>query len=242
MTDESTESESARVAEVYGRRGDQARYSPFCPAHLRALHEVESGCLALLRQSGHEDLSLAKVLDVGCGVGYWLRRMIDWGVAPNAICGVDILPGRLEAAAAALPRTTDLRKLDAARLPWADGTFDLVTQFVVFSSILDVGQRRAVAGEMSRVLKPGGVLLSYDFCVDNPRNPDVARVRRSDLEGLFPGYAATVRSVTLAPPIARALARRAPWAIRFAAAIPALRTHLLAVLVRNDGIAERLSR
>ena len=201
-----------------------------------ALHEVESGCLALLRQNGHEDLSAAKVLDVGCGVGFWLRRMIDWGVAPDGMCGVDILPGRLEAAAAALPQSCDLRKLDAAGLPWPDGTFDLVTQFVVFSSILDGGQRRAVAGEMSRVLKPDGVLLSYDFCVDNPRNPDVARVRREDLEELFPGYSVAVRRVTLAPPLARTLARRAPWALRLAATIPVLRSHLLAVLVRNGDI------
>lgn len=234
MADKSTESESDRMAEVYGRRGDPARYSLFGPAHLQALHEVEACCLALLRQSGLGDLSAARVLDVGCGAGFWLRRMIDWGVAPDGICGVDVLPERLQAATESLPRGSDLRRLDAARLPWPDASFDLVSQFVVFSSILDTSQRRTVAREMSRVLKPHGVLLSYDFCVDNPRNPDVSRVRKRDLERLFPGYSVTARRVTLAPPLARALSRWSTSALAIAAAIPSLRTHLVAVLRKRS--------
>ena len=45
---------------------------------------------------------------------------------------------------------------DAARLPWEDGSFDLVTQFTCLSSVLDAELRRAIAAEMWRVLRAGG--------------------------------------------------------------------------------------
>jgi hypothetical protein len=41
-------------------------------------------------------------------------------------------------------------------------SFDLVTQFTVFGSLLD-NQLRLVAAEMHRVLKPGCLILWYDL-------------------------------------------------------------------------------
>jgi ubiquinone/menaquinone biosynthesis C-methylase UbiE len=46
----------------------------------------------------------------------------------------------------------------ATELPYADGEFDLVTQFTCLSSILDDDVRLAVAGEMRRVASDGWVL------------------------------------------------------------------------------------
>ena len=61
------------------------------------------------------------------------------------------------------------------RLDFRTDSFDFVFQSTVFTSILDSEVRKEVAGEMLRVLKPGGVILWYDFHVNNPRNPDVLR-------------------------------------------------------------------
>ncbi len=50
----------------------------------------------------------------------------------------------------------------ATELPFADGEFDLVTQFTCLSSILDDEVRLAVAREMRRVAA-GGWVLSFDM-------------------------------------------------------------------------------
>jgi hypothetical protein len=100
----------------------------------------------------------------------------------------------------------------------------------VFSSILRDELRIQVAAELERVLLPGGVLLWYDLRVDNPRNSDVRRVRRRELDLLFPGSAVVARSVTLAPPLARRLAPVSWLAAAAASLLPPLRTHLLATV------------
>ena len=52
---------------------------------------------------------------------------------------------------------------NAAELPFPDGEFDLVTHFTCLSSVLDPGLRAAIAAEMWRVVRPGGVVLSFDM-------------------------------------------------------------------------------
>jgi hypothetical protein len=100
----------------------------------------------------------------------------------------------------------------------------------MFSSILDQGVRRVVADELGRVVRRGGVVLWYDLRVNNPRNPEVRRLGRHEIAGLFPGWHLTLERVTLAPPIARTLAGRADVTARLLAAVPWLRTHYLGVL------------
>jgi SAM-dependent methyltransferase len=230
--------EAARIAEVYGRRRDAGRYSDFDPAHLLARQEVERALLGLLARAwpggGAPDLTKTRALDVGCGSGQWLRRFLDWGVPPEGLHGVDVQPTRLAAARAALPAAADLRPGDAQQLPWPDGCFDLVSQFVVFSSVPDPSVRETLAREMARVTAPGGVILWYDFHVDNPRNPDVKGVGRSEIARLFPGFTPHLRRVTLAPPLARALLPRGRAVYELLRLLPALRTHWAGVLVRRE--------
>ena len=83
------------------------------------------------------------------------------------------------------------------------------------------------------MLKPGGAFLCYDFRVKSPRNPHVRQVTRRDLHQLFPELHGPVQSVTLAPPLARLVAGRAWTLAAVLQAIPWLRTHLLAVLVKR---------
>jgi hypothetical protein len=102
----------------------------------------------------------------------------------------------------------------------------------VFTAILDLGMRRMVAQEILRVLKPGGALLWYDLAWNNPRNPNVRGVSRKELAALFPQLRGEVRSVTLAPPLARAVAPRSWTLATLLAAVPGLRSHRLAVLIK----------
>ena len=76
-------------------------------------------------------------------------------------------------------------------------------------------------------MKPGGQVLWYDFTYDNPRNPDVRGVPVARVRALFPDGELSVRRLTLAPPIARPLARIHPSLYTLANALPWLRTHVL---------------
>lgn len=52
---------------------------------------------------------------------------------------------------------------DASRLPYPDGSFDLVYQATALSSMPSRAMRDRVAVEMRRVVRPGGFIVSYDF-------------------------------------------------------------------------------
>ena len=99
----------------------------------------------------------------------------------------------------------DVRLGDASALPWDNAVFDVVVQSTVFSSVIDAAMKWSIAGEMLRVLKPGGFILWYDFRYNNPWNPHVRGVGWREIKSLFPDRRRRLRRATLAPPLARRL-------------------------------------
>lgn len=126
----------------------------------------------------------------------------------------------------------DLRVGDATSLPRDGNMFRPVVVSTLFTSILDPKCRHLLADEITRVLAPGGALLWYDFAINNPRNPHVRRVGRNELRRLFRQLRGEVKSVTLAPPLARFMAPKSWSLATILATIPLLHTHLLAVLIK----------
>lgn len=103
-----------------------------------------------------------RVLDVGCGTGYLLRRLA--AQVPDAgarFVGVDLAPRMLQVAAgrAGDPRLRFARAA-AERLPAAGATFDLVVTTTSFDHWADQG---AGLAECARVLAPGGTLVLTDL-------------------------------------------------------------------------------
>ncbi len=117
-------------------------------------------------------------------------------------------------------------------LAWPDAHFDIVSQFVVFTSILDSNLKRQMASEMLRVLKPSGVILWFDFRVNNPRNPQVRGIGRSEIASLFPVCDIRLDSLILAPPLANILVPRSPKLASVLEKVPFLRTHYLGLIRR----------
>lgn len=225
--------ELERIRAVYARRraeGRDARYTVFDRANLFRLLALERELVAALRAEGLTEVATLRALDVGCGGGWWLRTLLRWGARPAHLAGIDLLPEAVAACRTIHP-DLDVRLGNAAELPFADAAFDLVSQFTVFSSILDDDLRRRVAAEMLRVLRPDGVVLWYDFTV-NPVNPDARGIGRRELARLFPGRRLRIRRVTLAPPLARLVAPRSWLLAELLECLPPLRTHLLATLRR----------
>jgi len=97
-------------------------------------------------------------LEVAIGTGLNL----PFYPAEVELTGTDLSPGMLGIAqtrARQLSRTVDLREADAQALPFPDACFDTVVCTFSLCAIPD--ERRAVS-EMTRVLRPGGLLLLAD--------------------------------------------------------------------------------
>lgn len=120
------------------------------------------------------------LLDVGCGGGRDLAHWLHAGWSSDRLAGIDVVADRVEQARSACPGA-DVRLGDAGPLPFGDASFDVVTASVVLSSILDAEVRRALCRDMLRVVRPGGLLLIYDFVLRNPRNPNVRALPLRDL-------------------------------------------------------------
>jgi SAM-dependent methyltransferase len=229
------EDEAARVRRVYERRaacGLEARYEYWQPANLYIYQSRERALLAVLRERDLLPLTGREILDLGCGDGRLLADLDRYGAETPRLHGIDLLADRIEAARARLPGA-DLSVGDGQRTTFADASIDIVLAFTLLSSVIDDAARARIAAEIGRVLKPGGLLLVYDFRL-NPFNRDARALKPDDLRALFPGWPATFRGVTLAPPITRFLAPLpGGWlACTALEMLPFLRSHYIAALQR----------
>jgi ubiquinone/menaquinone biosynthesis C-methylase UbiE len=176
-------------------------YSWFNKANLFTLHQRQRAILAALKKNGFTDLPGLFILEMGCGSGGVLSEYLEFGALPENLYGVDLLFDRLLLAHKTLPNS-GFANADGQALPFPDRTFDLVLQFTAISSILAPEIRRIICANMLRVLKPGGMILSYDFWL-NPTNPQTRGLRPAEIRRLFPDCSYEFHKVTLAPPIAR---------------------------------------
>lgn len=107
------------------------------------------------RMAGTDGWPYAKVLEVGCGTGFFTLNLMLAGVIGEAHV-TDISSGMVAVAernAKELGLTVHGRVADAETLPYDDDTFDLVVGHAVLHHIPDV---ELALREVVRVLKPGG--------------------------------------------------------------------------------------
>jgi ubiquinone/menaquinone biosynthesis C-methylase UbiE len=226
--------EEARLRQVYAGRKRNQIYSAFEPAHLFGVQERERKLLALLARRGLTSLKTSRILEVGCGNGGWLLDFVRWGATPENIAGVDLLPERIARARHLCPAGIALSCGNATRLQAEDGSFDLVLQSAIFTSILDPEMKRQIAREMLRVLRPSGCIIWYDFHMNNPWNPDVRGIKRGEIAALFPGCKIALRRLTLAPPLGRPIARVSPLLYRLLSEIKPFCSHYLGIIRRAE--------
>ena len=93
-----------------------------------------------------------RVLDIGCGVGVFLRLVAERGARAF---GLDASEALLDTARERTP-DADLRVGDMEALPYADDSFDLVTGFNSFFFANDIV---AALREAGRVAKPGAPVV-----------------------------------------------------------------------------------
>lgn len=106
--------------------------------------------LALIRR--YVWLEQRRLLDIGCGIGTYVRRLRDF--SPQ-VYGIDISTSRLRRGAESVP---NLVAAVGEHLPFAGGTFDAVLLNEVIEHVQD---DRATLVEALRVLAPGGHILIF---------------------------------------------------------------------------------
>jgi SAM-dependent methyltransferase len=224
-----SDAERRRIEDVYaGYRagGRSATWDPAAPGNRCMLDERRAQLGQLARRWGSRPL---RVVEVGCGAGGVLADLASVAPAGSLVAGVDLLADRLgEARAAGFP----VARADGRLLPLPPASVDVVAAFTVFSSVLDAGLADAIAAEIGRVLRPGGRLLWYDLRYPSPGNRNVRPLGRRPLRALFPGWERRLRSLTVAPPLARRLGARDRRLYPLVARLPAARSHLFGELVK----------
>ena len=224
-----------RLKAEYARRAalpdTQRRYTPFNPAYLFEQQQRQRRTLNALRHRGIESLAGKRVIEIGCGRGNVLCEFLGYGVAPRDLAGIDLLEDRLTAARDHVPGVP-LAVCDARRLPFADASFDLALQYTAFSSVLDSAAKTMMAAEIRRVLRPGGLILWYDFWI-NPTNPQARGIRLDEIRRLFAGCRCDAQRVTLAPPLARRLIPISWTAALLLENLRIFNSHYLAIIESN---------
>jgi arsenite methyltransferase len=114
------------------------------------------------------------VLDIGCGAGVdTLIAAMLTGPTGKAV-GIDIVPEMLQRAKSNLAMTdlknVDFKHVSGEYLPFEDAAFDVVISNGVINLIPD---KAALLKEVSRVLKPAGLLMLADQVAVGPVNKDL---------------------------------------------------------------------
>ena len=225
----SREVEVERARAAYRAR-DASADTPYRwdnPGYVLYVQSVERALLQAFHDAGVE-LAGARALDVGAGSGYFLHRLREYGA--GGCVGIDLLEERVAAARDRYP-VLDLHVGEAANLPFANGSFDLVTQFTCLSSIVDDGVRLAAAREMLRVAA-GGWVLSFDMRASRalgrrkpPNATQTVPLDAGELRRLF-GEPSLLRRAGLRFDLAQVLGRHALLGAALAE-LPSLRGSLL---------------
>jgi SAM-dependent methyltransferase len=230
-----TETELDRIRNAYRTR-DAAPDNPYrwdSPGYVLYMQSVERAVLRAMSDVG-VPLAGTRVLDVGCGTGYFLHRLCEYGA--GECLGIDLIEDRIAVGRERYP-VLELRVGSATALPYGDGEFDLVTQFTCLSSILDDEVRLTAAREIRRVAA-GGWVLSFDMRGLRLRAPTLRRQKqpgstptvpldRDELRRLF-GEPALLRREALAFELAQLTGRHSLLSAALGS-LPPLRSYLLGV-------------
>ncbi|MCL6298551.1 MULTISPECIES: class I SAM-dependent methyltransferase [Streptomyces] len=101
----------------------------------------------------------ARVLDYGCGYGRLTAELAGRGY--RSVRGVDVSAALIARGRREHPEL-DLLRWGGFPLPFEDASFDAALLFAVLTCVPGDADQKAIAGELGRLVRPGGVLYLSD--------------------------------------------------------------------------------
>ena len=167
----------------------------------------------LQRELARRGVRRARLLDIGCGTGRFLRE-VKSNYPRLDVSALDLSPFYLAEARRNLAPWSRVEFIAGAAedIPSADASFDVISATYLFHE-LPAAPRRRIAAEIARLLKPGGLLIfldslqhgdepDYDALLDRfPHGfhePYYASYVRTDLAALFGKAGLAAESADLA--------------------------------------------
>jgi len=132
-------------------------------AYNRACYTLRREVLEHALASARVTLAGARVLDVGCGTGFFTQFYLDHGAH---VTGLDITSASVERLALQFPEARFV--LADVSEAVADGPFDVVNAFDVLYHITDDARWQQAVTHLARAVAPGGVLLVTDMFASQP--------------------------------------------------------------------------
>lgn len=228
-----SELEKDRIIQVYADYASEKYQEMWSSNNIgnQYINEERYQALEKLLDNFDVELHNKRILEVGCAGGNIINILLKLGAIIENIQGIDIRSERLKDAKKLFP-TIKFSVMNACEMKFLEDSFDIVTTFTLFSSVLDTKIRNQIASEIFRVLKPGGAILYYDFRFNSPTNQKVIGISKNEINNLFPGMNKTLKLITLLPPLARRLGNMTSILYPALSTIPSLRSHYLGFFVK----------
>lgn len=151
-------------------------YLPIYDAVASVFSRYRKRSIELLNLTGNE-----RILLVGAGTG----GDLDYLLGANDITAIDLTPGmieRLRKRASKLNLTVDARVMDAHKLAFDDGAFDVVILHLILAVIPDPYK---CIQEAERVMSPCGQMVILDKFIEPGTKPSVMRRMINPITNVF---------------------------------------------------------
>jgi ubiquinone/menaquinone biosynthesis C-methylase UbiE len=167
-------SETENIRLRYSTRKDSkfwSMYSPVDASVYMGLQEKERAMIRWINSCGIAPVENKTVLEIGCGSGSNLLNFLSLGFNPENLVGNELLKDRADNARHRLPVATKILLGDASELNIESGSFDVVFQSTVFTSILDIHFQQTLADKMWWLAKAGGGCFGMTLFTTTPKIP-----------------------------------------------------------------------
>lgn len=164
-----------KIKSRFEKQAAITEYQPFPNVEGRNARQSQLEIPAMVRALGIP--SDARILEVGCGRGIAMPAL-DRLCNPQRLVGLDIDSELLAEAAANLREhgtTAELCAADVRRMPFADGSFDVI---IDFGTLFHIARPQAASAEIARVLAPGGMFIHETKASQLLSHPVRSRGRR----------------------------------------------------------------
>jgi 2-polyprenyl-3-methyl-5-hydroxy-6-metoxy-1,4-benzoquinol methylase len=202
----------------------------------RACYTLRAEVLAEALARAEATVAHRRVLDVGCGTGFWTQWYVTRGAAYT---GLDIAQVSVDRLAQAYPEQMFARADVSEGVP--GGPYDLINVFDVLYHITDDDRWRAALRHLAKAVKPGGLLLVTDVFRERGGLADHNRMRPLS-EYLAVLAEAGIERIDLRPTHVLLNRHLGPWRFlnRWPGLLLALDRALLSLGLGHDAAANKL--